>query len=187
MFYLSVAFCMTATHICSHCSKPFEGHRPPGQRVFCNRSCSASATNSTKHRKKKSRCCRACQGTYTTTPTHKSRSLCQPCSGKHKLFRETKTLADVASMISAKGKHPSWRWSYVRTMNRIQNKGLGTQCQLCGYGNHVEFAHIQPISSFPLDTPLSVVNDPSNILILCPNHHWEFDHGCLDLKGIPGR
>jgi hypothetical protein len=28
------------------------------------------------------------------------------------------------------------------------------------------------------------VNDPSNVLLLCPNHHWEFDNGKLSLDQI---
>ena len=55
------------------------------------------------------------------------------------------------------------------------------QCAICGYDTHVEVCHIKAIRDFPLDTPLSVVNDISNLVGLCPNHHWEYDHGKLIL------
>jgi hypothetical protein len=54
-------------------------------------------------------------------------------------------------------------------------------CKNCGYDRHVEICHIRPINSFPEDTPVAVVNDLSNLVALCPNCHWEFDHGLLVL------
>lgn len=44
------------------------------------------------------------------------------------------------------------------------------KCQLCRYSNYVEAAHIKPKSEGGSEKP-------SNILILCPNHHKEFDYG----------
>jgi hypothetical protein len=37
------------------------------------------------------------------------------------------------------------------------------------------------VVSFPGDTALSVVNSLDNLVGLCPNCHWEFDHGLLQL------
>ena len=50
------------------------------------------------------------------------------------------------------------------------------ECQKCGYDKHVEVAHIKAISIFDENTLISVINHPSNLLVLCPNCHWEFDH-----------
>ena len=98
------------------------------------------------------------------------------------------TLGEYAQRKTAKDKHPSWRNSQVRAQNRSSNKELGRlPCQVCQYSFHIELAHIKPISSFDLDTPINIVNDPSNILVLCRNHHWEFDHGVLKLEDIPKR
>lgn len=41
---------------------------------------------------------------------------------------------------------------------------------------HIEVCHIRPIADYPPDTLLSVINDTSNLIGLCPNCHWEFDH-----------
>ena len=49
-------------------------------------------------------------------------------------------------------------------------------CEICGYKRHVEICHKKPISSYPLNTLVSEVNKRENIMYLCPNHHWEFDH-----------
>lgn len=54
--------------------------------------------------------------------------------------------------------------------------GLLKKCQRCDYDKHVEVCHIKSISSFDENTDIDVVNDLSNIIVLCPNHHWEFDN-----------
>jgi predicted restriction endonuclease len=52
-------------------------------------------------------------------------------------------------------------------------------CKVCGYTFCVQCCHIKSVSSFPRTTPLSVVNDLSNLVGLCPNHHVELDRGHL--------
>ena len=46
---------------------------------------------------------------------------------------------------------------------------------------HVELCHIKPIASFKDSALLSEVNSKNNIVQLCPNCHWELDHGILKL------
>jgi len=79
--------------------------------------------------------------------------------------------------------HRSSTFAFVRSRARSLYNRRYTTCQFCGYSKHVEIAHIKPISSFPDDTPLSIINATDNILPLCPNCHWEFDHGKKDLQG----
>ena len=55
------------------------------------------------------------------------------------------------------------------------------RCVCCGYDQHIDVCHKRPIASFPLDTPILVVNSLDNLVGLCPNCHWEFDHGLLQL------
>lgn len=98
------------------------------------------------------------------------------------------TLADYHERISAKDKHGSWRNAAIRSHNRTWNKELGAMpCQVCGYSKHVELAHIKAVTDFSEGTPVGVVNAADNILVLCRNHHWEFDHGVLTLDQIPKR
>ena len=59
------------------------------------------------------------------------------------------------------------------------------RCYNCGYDKHVEIAHIQSVNSFSGDITLDIINHPSNLIHLCPNCHWEFDHGLLDIINIP--
>lgn len=50
------------------------------------------------------------------------------------------------------------------------------KCEECGYDKHVEVAHIKAISDYSNDTLIATINDHSNLKILCPNCHWEFDN-----------
>ena len=40
------------------------------------------------------------------------------------------------------------------------------------------------ISNFSPDTPIKFVNDMRNLVLLCPNAHWEFDHGILKAEDL---
>lgn len=56
------------------------------------------------------------------------------------------------------------------------------KCYICGYDKHVEVAHIKSVSSFTDESLISEINSIDNLIGLCPNHHWEYDKGILDLK-----
>lgn len=94
---------------------------------------------------------------------------CIRCSSRERM--EYKTISEV--MHSAKHGQ-SAKFNIVRGRARNQYKHIKI-CQFCGYDKHVEVCHIKPIGAFSLDTLVSEVNAPDNILILCPNCHWEFD------------
>ena len=71
----------------------------------------------------------------------------------------------------------------VLARNKI-NKLTNKKCVNCGYDSHVETCHMKSINSFSLDTPISKVNSFDNLIILCPNCHWELDNGLLKLSSI---
>ena len=59
---------------------------------------------------------------------------------------------------------------------------MATEPQMCeatGYDRCVYTCHIVPISAFAPITPLGVVNDVRNLILLSPTPHWELDHGYL--------
>lgn len=64
----------------------------------------------------------------------------------------------------------------------FQSSCKDKSCVVCGYNNHVEVAHIKSVSSFTDNTPVSEINDISNLIALCPNHHWEYDNNILDIS-----
>jgi hypothetical protein len=73
--------------------------------------------------------------------------------------------------------------SRIRELARVAyyRSGKTSNCYICGYTLKIDVAHIKAISSYDDATPVSVVNSIDNLVGLCPNHHWEFDHGHLSL------
>jgi predicted restriction endonuclease len=101
----------------------------------------------------------------------KQSKKCQSCQNINQ--RKFHTIADIKHYHQKYGR--SVMFQPVRSRARAVIKDR-TCCEKCGYDKHVEACHIKPISSFPDDTPIDIVNDTSNIIALCPNCHWEFDN-----------
>lgn len=59
------------------------------------------------------------------------------------------------------------------------NSSLPKHCVYCGYDTHYEVCHIRPVSDFPPEALVSDINAMTNLVALCPNHHWELDNGKL--------
>lgn len=60
-------------------------------------------------------------------------------------------------------------------------KILQTIRKICGYSKHVEICHVKDICEFSIETLITEINSIKNLKALCPTHHWEFDHGYLEL------
>ena len=100
-------------------------------------------------------------------------------------YTKQTTLKEVYEQKSVDGKHPSWKASIVRATNKQWNKSLlSSSCEACGYSKHINLCHIKSISEYPDTATLGEVNDINNVIVLCPNHHWEFDNAHLTLRGI---
>lgn len=145
---------------------------------FCCHSCAATYTNKAYPKRKKitERFCKYC-GKST-----KSRSyVCTDCN-PNKVDWSRRTVGEI--QYAAKYQvSAALRTVARRVFKESQRPRI---CQNCGYEKHVEICHIQAINSFPPDTPVSVVSGPDNLVALCPNCHWEFDHGLLLAVDIPG-
>ena len=80
---------------------------------------------------------------------------------------KTKALQQYAAQIR----------SLART--RYRKSGRPQACAVCGYNVHYEVCHIKPINEFLPADFVADVNRLGNLVALCPNHHWEYDHGLL--------
>ena len=54
-------------------------------------------------------------------------------------------------------------------------------CNICGYNKHIQVCHIRSVSSFSDDSLITEINAKENLIGLCPNHHWEYDNGHINL------
>lgn len=143
---------------------------------FCCQSCAASYNNRAKPKRQPEGNCRRCNKVIST-----ARTYCSDCwSGMLKSTRD-RSLAE----IEYKTGHKSAAFSAVREHARRKSRFARVhQCERCGYSKHVECCHIRAISEFPADATVAEVNADENILVLCPNCHWEFDRGMLDISEI---
>ena len=55
------------------------------------------------------------------------------------------------------------------------------KCAICGYDKHIEVAHIKAVSDFDDTATIREINSITNLIGLCPNHHWEYDNGFIIL------
>jgi len=144
---------------------------------FCSSSCGAKYHNA--RRVLQEHHCESCK-TLIGKGWQNRRKYCVDCLRTHKGWRDwsSTTLAELFASAPTHQAHARLR---AKGRQTFLAAGKPRQCQLCGYSKHVEVCHIKPIASFKADTPVSVVNALSNLVGLCPNCHWEFDHGMLDL------
>ena len=148
--------------------------RDTRKKSFCNQSCSAKYNNRNVDRRKGT--CQQC-GTRISS----QRIYCKACFSVHdftritdltkrELFKSAKNYTSARSQI---GRH-------ARKIYDMSNKTK--ECVYCGYDKYVEICHIKDVCSFEDHICIGQINDISNLICLCRNHHWEFDNDLLIMR-----
>ena len=70
----------------------------------------------------------------------------------------------------------------ARRIFKINNKI--ERCDVCGYNKFIEICHIKAVSDFDDNALIKEINDIKNLVALCRNHHWEFDHNLITYNNI---
>lgn len=150
---------------CVNCTKDTTNPR------FCSRTCGAVYNNKAfPKRKRKVR----------------TKIFCEKCGkelSKNGKIRCKSCVNPNLTLAGSKDEFGRFRHNLIRGRSRLLLKDE-KECKRCGYDKHIEICHIKPISSFSLDTLVDIVNDRSNLIALCPNCHWEFDHNLVTLEEI---
>jgi len=147
----------------------------PTYTKYCSRSCAASVNNSKfPKRKKTGKVCIICFG-----PSQYNKR-CAPCRAKasEAYLDTTKAMLRGDGNMNFNSRLPYIR-SHAKSVYLKSNQSL--VCKVCGYDVHVEIAHIKAIKDFSEESTIREINDLSNLVTLCRNHHWEFDNGHLTL------
>lgn len=146
---------------CLYCGK--ETNNPK----FCSRSCSVTVSNKTHTKRSVEGKCHSCD-----CPIRSSRKYCKSC------FHDERDAKDMTLQEAIyENHHRSSAFALVRMRARSSEKASNTKCcQECGWDKHIEVCHKRPISDYPLTAFLSEINADENLLILCPNCHWVYDH-----------
>lgn len=146
---------------------------------FCSRTCSTSYNNKSYPKRKWK--CKRCKAEKEKPSKHAR--CCADCKIARTRFGKDFLLGEVREAY----KNKKYGQMNVHTLIRVRARDLYKQyksCWNCGYNKHVEVAHIIRLADASDALRISDVNNIENILILCPNCHWEFDHGQLALEQI---
>jgi hypothetical protein len=150
-------------------------------RQFCSQSCASTYSNI--HQQKRyekrrlNRVIKKCK--YCGVQLDGRRETCTGCNPNNVDW-------DVVKLSEIEGKAKYQIHAQVRRIARYnyRNSDRPKYCINCSYSIHYEVCHIRPITDFPLNVTISTINDLSNLVALCPNCHWEFDHNMLSLEEI---
>lgn len=159
---------------CLKCSKETKNPR------FCSRNCAAIYNNTSVIKRKLKNKCKTCD-----TLIKACNSYCKACFQKERLWKDM-TLQEA--MDRYKFLHKCASFALVRYRAKVVMKDVPNICVSCGYSKHTEVCHIKAISDYPMTTLISEINKKENLIKLCPNCHWESEHGDLDinkLKEVP--
>lgn len=140
---------------------------------FCSTSCAAKYNNRIRPKRRRRRYfCKSCG-----VETGYRRNYCASCNPTRPRDFGNVTLAEIKSRTRYQAN--AWIRNLARRAYYASNKPQ--HCIQCGYSRHIEICHLKPIQNFPESATISVVNSLDNLVALCPNCHWELDHGILSL------
>lgn len=155
---------------------------------FCSQSCACSYSN--KHRPSRSSgqgVCQNCSSPVTLKPKkgggYYARRYCDNCVTIKRL--ETRAGVPIADQTKGDLFKNRSTWQSARSSIRRHAQAVYLQsdkpkhCIVCGYDHHFEVCHIDDVSSFPKTALVREINAITNLIALCPNHHWEFDNHLL--------
>jgi hypothetical protein len=164
------------------------------RKKFCSKSCAATYNNKIypkKHSSPYGRC-QYCGSTIVLRKKRKGgyfpRKYCNNCYKRMSVLNQNKGIYDD----STKGEllKRTLNWQSARSIIRFKAtqiyylSGKPLICKICGYSDHVDIAHVKRVADFSNDTLLITINHIDNLVALCPNHHWEYDHKILNLPQI---
>lgn len=159
---------------CAYCEKEFNKTpsqiKKTGGKNYCSRNCSAKINNKKYPKRKKIRVCDSCDKKVSYC-----NKFCKSCL--HLQSFKQKTKGQVC--VNSKKEGSTHIRQHARAVAKV-NKILNKPCAKCNYSYHTQICHIKSIKSFPNSSLISEINDVSNLVQLCPNCHWEFDHNIGD-------
>lgn len=156
--------------MCLECGKSTDNPK------FCSRSCSATHSNIKSPRRQVEGECKSC-----SEPVSSSRTYCPSCWSEQTTSGYDWSAVTKGDMKGSGNANYNGRWPYVRRLSRKAyiSSEQSMSCKVCGYDYHVDICHIRDCQDFPDTAFISEINDLSNLVALCKNHHYEFDNGDL--------
>lgn len=151
---------------------------------FCSRSCSTTYANAQKPKRLKLEYfCAGCQVSMGRPGWKDRRKYCISCKPGYRargLEWERTTKADLAPGTANQFGYPQIRQHARRVLSRQAPR----ECVLCLYSLHVDCCHVVPIRDYPDTATVAEMNAVDNLVFMCKNHHWEYDHEHLTRSDV---
>lgn len=172
----------SSPRICQNCGKTISVKgkskiADTRKRKYCSRSCAAITTNKERKRDKSPRKCKRCG---KIIPEGLRLRACKDCHQREKI--------KGYKLEEHRDRCKGYQSSRSSIQNHARHIYLGSKrqrvCFVCGYDRHVEICHVRAIAKFSGATKIEAVNAIENLVTLCPNHHWELDHGLIELEKL---
>lgn len=172
---------------CLNCGKAIEigrgGVYEANHKKFCDCSCAAQHNNRVRPRRSVTKSERPRNRTCPQCGKGKSprRVQCAECDGFPR-----PVMASTKAEIFARRKN--W-WSGAAGIRREACKAyakanLPQACVICGYSRYTEVHHVIPVSDFSDKALIREINAVTNLVRLCPTHHWEADSGFISVEDL---
>ena len=171
---------------CTQCSKEIVKNRSELKRsknMFCSRSCAATFNNSLKPKKAeglytlREKTCSNCKSTYVKDGRDAKNTCSILCSME--LGMKQRTMKEAIQRVGSN------TYDAIRKNARAYSKHFfPAKCMICDYDKHYEVCHVKDLKDFTREETVYEVNNKTNLIHLCPNCHWEFDHNQLDIQKI---
>lgn len=143
---------------------------------FCSSTCS-NTFNNPNPKKDRTTSCENCTITFIKSKDKISNTCSMLCYME--LGMKNRLMNDSVKRGGANA------YDTIRQNARLYSKYFyPLKCMLCDYDKHYEVCHVRDIKDFTGEETIYEVNNKTNLIHLCPNCHWEFDHGKLDLSVI---
>jgi hypothetical protein len=177
-YYSNPNYCLQCNNIIE--VKEKEKTQIARKKKFCSRSCFVSYNNKLSKTKPNNKCpfCGIKINRKSKTCTkHKGLSI---NSSDLFVFNKTK-----GQFKNEERNYQNWRSLITKMARRIYLlNNLPKFCAICGYDKTFDVCHIKAVSDFNDETIIGEINNITNLIALCPNHHWELDNGKLDINDI---
>ncbi len=176
------------TKPCANCNKkvtrfPSDIKKAKSDNIFCSKSCAATFNNKKtkiKHGQNiiKEYSCSQCDAIFKSDETNINKHITCSTACWQEAEMKTKFIKDSL-------REGTNRYNLLRQNARSYSKYIYPRhCMLCHYDKHIEVCHIKDLKDFDINLTAYEVNNKYNLIHLCPNCHWEFDHNLIDISII---
>ena len=158
--------------VCVYCCTSYTTKRVDSS--YCSVKCAVTERNKLTKVVKISKNCEDCGNPHARNSEYCS----QICKSTAEMKRTT---IGEASRYTEQNRYRAVR---DKGVNFYKYFGKSSVCENCDYDKHTEHCHIKAIKDFNENDSVWDCNQPSNMIFLCRNCHWELDYGDLTIDDI---